>query len=376
MLTIVNRSAPTITKILSDHEKEFWSLQLLGWSALSITAFFVGPIWYGFQNFWLDILVIIAQSLVGVGITLPLRILFRNNWGKHISLRIGVSIIAVIAASIVWTFLKMEIYANVMPRGHDLSIGGDFGGWLYVSLLVMGGWTTFYYGIKFFREVEIERKQVTEANQIANLAQTNELRAQSLARDAQLLMLRYQINPHFLFNTLNTVSALVGMKRGDEAQSMLIRLSEFFRHTLESDPYSLVPLEKEIEAINHYLEVEKSRFGDKLKVEMNIRGNANSALVPSMILQPIFENSIKYAISENENGGTLRFDAKIQNSNLILSLTDDGAVSHNQHNKSTGIGLKNLSERLNTHFEGNFELISGPTKAGGFEVKIRIPFRK
>ena len=137
----------------------------------------------------------------------------------------------------------------------------------------------------------------------------NALKASTMAHQAHIKMLRYQLNPHFLFNTLNAISTLILLKENDTAEAMVSRLSDFLRYSLDNDPIKRVPLGQEIKALRLYLEIEKVRFDDRLEVLWDIDESCESALVPSMILQPIIENAIKHAISKMENGGRISITA-------------------------------------------------------------------
>lgn len=358
-------------------EKLFWAFQAYGWSVLSVIAFISGPFWYGIHNLFMDIMVIILQSLTGMFSTLPLRILFRIIWSAPLYWRAIVSVLAATIAALLWTYVKMLIYVWVGFGGRNLNIWHEFGGWLYVTVPVIGGWSAFYYGIRYYREAEIERIQLEDAKNIAQEARFRELKAENLARDAQLLMLRYQINPHFLFNTLNTVCGLVSTHRGKEAQTMLVRLSDYFRHSLEADPYNAVSLAKELEIIGHYLDVERVRFGDRLNVEFSVDPEARDADVPSLILQPLFENAIKFSISENEGPSKILFKAQIHDDTLIIELRDQGpdleAGGGNIATKGTGTGLRNVHERLKVLYGDQFNFSAKKTDTGGFEVKFSVP---
>ena len=130
----------------------------------------------------------------------------------------------------------------------------------------------------------------------------NALKASTMAHQAHLKMLRYQLNPHFLFNTLNAISTLILMKENDTAEAMVSRLSDFLRYSLDNDPIKKVPLGQEIKALRLYLEIEKVRFGERLEVTWDIEDDCEDAMVPSMILQPIVENAINQAMGEVTSG--------------------------------------------------------------------------
>src|SRR5213075_1405927 len=149
-------------------------------------------------------------------------------------------------------------------------------------------WTGIYFGIKYYESLQQQREAT--------------LRAATLAQEAQLKMLRYQLNPHFLFNTLNAISTLILDSENRTANQAVLRLSEFLRYTLDQDPMKKVTLRQEIEALDLYLGTERLRFGERLRLEYAIEESALEALVPSLLLQPLLENSLKYAVSAREQG--------------------------------------------------------------------------
>ena len=142
-------------------------------------------------------------------------------------------------------------------------------------------------------------------------------------------MLRYQLNPHFLFNTLNAISTLILDNENRTANQTVMRLSEFLRYTLDQDPMKKVTLRQEIEAMNLYLTTEKLRFGERLKLEFAIEDAALEALVPSLLLQPLIENAVKYAVSPPEKGGTIRIEGRARGAMLELAVADDGPGLNN-----------------------------------------------
>ena len=137
-------------------------------------------------------------------------------------------------------------------------------------------------------------------------------------------MLRYQLNPHFLFNTLNAISTLILDNENRTANQAVTRLSEFLRYTLDQDPMKKVTLRQEIEAMNLYLTTEKLRFGDRLQLEFAVEERALEALVPSLLLQPLIENAVKYAVSPSERGGIIRVEGRARGAMLELAVSDDG----------------------------------------------------
>ena len=199
-------------------------------------------------------------------------------------------------------------------------------------------WSALYFGIKYWQD-----KQQQEARA---------LRADALAKDAELRMLRYQINPHFLFNSLNSVSALI-REDGRRAEKMLNELSEFLRYSLAGSKLSAVPLRDELEAARNYLDIEKIRFEDKLVVRFEVSPSAEDFRVPSLLIHPLVENAVKYGMQTSRLPLSLEISAEAKNDELHLSVINTGkwiAADNGANSKSAGIGLANVRQRLEHAF--------------------------
>ena len=200
-----------------------------------------------------------------------------------------------------------------------------------------------------------------------------------MAHEAQLKMLRYQLNPHFLFNTLNAISTLILVEENKDANQMVARLSEFLRYTLNTDPIKKVPLEQEIHALNLYLEIEKVRFDERLSIDVDMTDEAKQALVPSLILQPLIENSIKYAIAHMSEGGKLEIKAQVFANELLLEVGDNGPGAELENGKllnASGVGIANTKDRLKTLYENNYSFALSHNIPNGLKVNIRVPYEK
>jgi signal transduction histidine kinase len=195
------------------------------------------------------------------------------------------------------------------------------------------------------------------------------------AKAAELRSLRYQVNPHFLFNTLNSLSALVMTRREDAAERMIQTMSSFYRHSLAADPGADVPLADEIALQRHYLEIEAVRFPDRLKTAFDVPGTLIGALVPGMILQPLVENSIKYAVAATTRAVTVRIVARADGDRLVLTVSDDGPGKTGTET-GTGIGLENVRNRLAARFGTEAHVASGPQAAGGYATTLILPLTK
>ena len=195
------------------------------------------------------------------------------------------------------------------------------------------------------------------------------------AQEAQLRALRYQINPHFLFNTLNSLSSLILSKRTDTAERMIMNLSTFFRTTLSADPTADISLEEEIKLQRLYLDIEQMRFPERLQVEIDVPDKLRSARVPVLILQPIVENAIKYGVARSRGAVTLRISAYEEAGRLHLKVKDNGeAISvPGSDSAGTGVGLKNVCDRLVARYGVQAGCFHGPDPDGGFTVHVILP---
>ena len=188
-------------------------------------------------------------------------------------------------------------------------------------------------------------------------------------------MLRYQLNPHFLFNTLNAISTLILENDSNAANKCIARLSEFLRYTLDTDAMRRVTLDRELETLDLYLEIEKVRFGDRLRLELDIQGAARRCLVPNLITQPLIENAIKYAVAPSVDGALIRISAKTGGSFLVIKVSDDGPGLRSSANPAAhfGVGLKNTESRLAQLYGRDYALTVAQGRPRGVVVTIRLP---
>ena len=190
---------------------------------------------------------------------------------------------------------------------------------------------------------------VSNNQKLQERAQQEE-RLKSLVREAELNMLKSQINPHFLFNSLNSISSLT-MSNPEEARDMIIRLSDFLRYSLKHRENEYVPLKEELGRMKDYLAIEKIRFGDKLRYEINISGECETFPVPTMIFQPLFENAIRHSVYESVEPVTIRFDCRPENGFMKTVVSNDYDPSIPTR-KGTGVGLQNVRQRIRTCLQG------------------------
>ncbi|EGO64466.1 sensor histidine kinase [Acetonema longum] len=206
-------------------------------------------------------------------------------------------------------------------------------------------------------------------------------RQSQLAAHAEMRALQAQINPHFLFNTLNTISSLI-RTRPETARDIIIKLSTFFRHSMQKSSHT-IPLSDELTQVNAYLSIEQARFGDKLAVTYNIDPRTETVLIPPFTIQPLVENAIKHGLQPKESGGAISITSRLEGADAVISIADDGVgmdpaeqelAEQPRHDAAhTGIGLYNVRERLKGIFGKNYGLTIDSTPGAGSTMHIRIP---
>jgi sensor histidine kinase YesM len=227
------------------------------------------------------------------------------------------------------------------------------------SLIAVAFWT--------LEALEAYRRQQVELAASKTVA----AEARSQANRAKLSALRYQLNPHFLFNTLNSISSLVVTRRNEDAEMMIARLSEFLRTTLASDPNAAQTLEGELETIDAYLGLERIRFGDRLEVAIDCPPDLRDAQLPHFLLQPLVENAVKHGLAPSDAAVTIGISARAQGSELLIAVENDVAAG-DAAAKGAGVGLRNVRERLEAVYgeRGRLETMQ---REAGFIAIVRLP---
>jgi sensor histidine kinase YesM len=369
-----NFSKP-VAKLYRDNDMLFLVLQFIGWFSLSIITYFSLTLWYNQQSF--DYIAHpLIQSLMGIIVSWPLRPIFHRIWNKTLFPRLIYALVSVLLCSVIWTIMRMSVF---MWMTGETGLWDDFGGWFFASIMIFLCWAAFYHGIKYYQLLQSEHATLLTIEAENREEQLKRSRAESIAQEAQLKMLRYQLNPHFLFNTLNAIASLVEGKRSANANTMIVQLSNFLRYSLENDPIKRVSLAQELDALRLYLNIEQTRFGERLKLNFAIEPEANAVMVPSLLLQPLVENSIKYAIAPMENGGEISILAKLDGDHLVVEVSDTGPgvlMSKNDKAAGVGIGLKNTIDRLDTFYGEQYVFQLGASELGGLRIFIRLPLEK
>ncbi len=343
-----------------DKSRAFWMLQATGWSGYLILRT-VSSISKGITVE--GVLIPIIESIVGYCLTLLLSTLY--GYFRRLPRITGIllTIATLGAATAIYAVLNAFTYSFIKMADPGISLAYVLT-FIFINFTVLAGWSALYFGINFYLIVEeqIDQMQVLE-NQ---------------ASHAQLAMLRYQLNPHFLFNTLNSISTLVLLKQTERANIMLSRLSAFLRYTLANEPTAHVTLAQEVDTLQLYLEIEKMRFDERLRPHFDIDARCARARLPSLLLQPLVENAIKYAVTPQEEGADITVTARLAGERVQIAVSDTGPgliEAKQRPTLSTGVGLANIRERLAQAFgpDHRFETRSDP--GGGFSVEIEIPFQ-
>ncbi|RPJ65165.1 sensor histidine kinase [Alteromonas sediminis] len=311
-----------------------------------------------------------------MGFSLILYKVFMSIWERSTRSRFTIGTLVIFAVAFVWTVFRMYALAWLTEF---TDMWDEFGGWYFSSIFIFLCWTGLFHGIRYYELLQKEHKILLSAEAETRREHVKRLQAQSVARDAQLKMLRYQLNPHFLCNTLNAINSLIEINESEKAQQMTVQLSQFLRHSLDNNPDTKITLADEINALNLYLEIEKTRFAERLAVDFQVEEVASEALVPSLLLQPIIENSMKYAIAKSEEGGKISLRAFVDKRTLHIEITDTGPDEKvmealNTKKESRGVGLSNITQRLQTLYGHQGRIAQFNLSAGGMETQIMLPF--
>ncbi len=311
---------------------------------------------------------IVTNTIIGYSISLIVSVMFQALINRRPLITWSVSFAVLIIATTVYATLDAWI-VSLFRQDSETPFTVLLLGVFFFDLMLLGAWSALYYAINFFLQVEEKADQL--------------MRMENQATSAQLAMLRYQLNPHFLFNTLNSISTLVLLKETEPANAMLSRLSSFLRYTLVNEPTGRVTIAQEVETLKLYLEIEKMRFEERLRPIFDIDPQTSDAMLPSLLLQPLVENSIKYAVTPLEEGADITVKTRLVGERLRIIVSDSGPGLQAADAKrkirqmavtSTGVGLTNIRDRLAQAYgdDHRFEIRS-QNKGSGFAVLIDIP---
>lgn len=341
-----------------DKNRAFWMLQTIGWSGY----FFLRTLSGIANNLgWMLLVHTLLLTATGYSLTLLMASLFRRLIKMKPIWTLVLSLAAVAIASM--TFSVIETWSvSTFLKPNMKPVGVEYLGAILLNFSLLAAWTALYYGINYFLLLE---EQIDQRERLENQASS-----------AQLAMLRYQLNPHFLFNTLNSISTLVLLKQTERANAMLARLSSFLRYTLVNEPTAKVTLAQEVETLKLYLEIEKMRFEDRLRPHFRIESDTIGARLPSLLLQPLIENAIKYAVTPSENGADIWITAMREGQAVRIEVADngDGDGGELAASPSTGVGLANIRDRLSQAYGAANRFETKKNDRGGFSVILEIPY--
>ena len=335
-----------------DKNRAFWILQSIGWSGY----FFLRSL-SGFANSmgWMFLVHTLLLTATGYSLTLLMASLFRRLITMRPALDAG-------------PFAgRGDVRGDCLLGHRDV----EFRDLPQARLQARRGWSISARSCSISRCSRRGPRSITGS--ITSCCSRTQIRQrerlEGQASTAQLAMLRYQLNPHFLFNTLNSISTLVLLKQTERANAMLARLSSFLRYTLVNEPTAKVTLAQEVETLKLYLEIEKMRFEDRLRPHFKIESETIGARLPSLLLQPLIENAIKYAVTPAENGADIWISAQREGQAVRIEVADngDGEGAALAASPSTGVGLANIRDRLAQAYGAAHRFETKTERTGGLQ---------
>lgn len=346
--------------LLEDRNKMFWALQIAGWLGYAFVQY-IGSLMQEMRSIY--VLIILLGAYAGFLITTPLRYVYRKYWNKHPIFLLVMVLISSYIAAVLWAIIDNTTHWEIYKFGYRPY------NWLYylqhsvAKFYIVLSWSGLYFVIKYYQMVQEEKQKA--------------LQAVSMAHQSQLTMLRYQLNPHFLFNTLNAISTLILVNENKTANKMVTKLSDFLRFSLDNDPIKRIPLAKELDTLMLYLEIEKVRFAERLEVKVETSAAAEVGLVPSLLLQPLIENSIKYAVAKLESIGVIVIEGEVEAGMLCIRIKDNGPKAYQapEQGHTRGVGLKNTEQRLRALYGKQYSFTLSSNTPTGCVAEIKIPWQ-
>jgi LytS/YehU family sensor histidine kinase len=344
----------------------FWTLQIVGWSGYTLDRYLSSEGGFFPGHF--------TYLVVACALTFALRPIYHRIWKRKPSvLTVGAVIVfCSIVAAYLWLIFGEIIFAltgvRQFPVPQKQSLAAYLSDTFKYSLqhhkpFLFLSWSALYFGIKYWQSKQAEEEKA--------------LKSKALAQEAELKMLRYQLNPHFLFNSLNSAGALIHESPA-RAEKMLNELSEFLRYSLVNNKAEMVSLNDEVEAVQNYLDIEQIRFEDKLKVNFDIEPETKGFVLPNFILHPIVENAVKYGMQTSKLPLEIEIKSRSENGSLLLEISNSGkwidssANGFGRNEVSTQIGLENVRKRLEHAFPSRHRF---DTCSHEERVSVRIEIR-
>ena len=340
-------------------------------------------------------------TLAGMAVTVMVWSILRLFDHRRVGVRMGIAAVVIVPAALALALINTQVFSGIDQRNfkqernpsqvqirHDTAGNvlvdlpdppqltraqlaqlqqkfAEQGLWRQLTDIAIGryflllAWAALYFAM-----VNAEQ---------ARAAERREGEYRRAAKASELLSLRYQVNPHFLFNTLNSLSALVMTGKDVAAEKMIQTLSAFYRRSLAEDPTGDIALEAEVALQRAYLEIETVRFPERLRTKFDLPPALEQACVPGLILQPLVENAVRYAVALTARPVTVTIAARTEAAQLVLEVSDDGPASPDDGEHGFGIGLANVRDRLAARYGADASLTSGPADHGGWRSIIRLP---
>ena len=349
-----------VERFFGTKDRTFWTFQTAGWTGYAMLRTLQAVI--NNETFPEYLAFVVFVLLLGVGLSLVMRNIYRVVRNMSLAVTLLGIIVTCTGLGLVFSWAELQV-GPILVQDMELIGGIRLLGNAMFEITVLLAWSAIYFGYHYYTSLQEQKEQV--------------LTATAMAHQAQLKMLRYQLNPHFLFNTLNAISTLVLEKSEADANRMLTKLSSFLRYTLVNQPTQRVTLDQELHALGLYLDIEKVRFQDRLLLEFDIAEKARDALIPSLLLQPLIENAIKYAIAPSIDGGTIKVSADVDDDRLKVALTDTGPGMEDLTNivskSGSGVGIANTRERLMQIYGDDHEITLRNMDPTGLGIFIELP---
>ena len=356
----------------------WWIAGFLGWTALALLSVLQYAVrnWYRGQPIqWASVSTFLVADWYTCGVFIPLLVVVTRRWPvdrRHLATRLPMHVALLIAASLGKLALDLPVQ-QMLGIASDRTFAASIAGAGITEVIAFACVAAALHAIEFYRRY---RERETQALQL-----------QARLSDAQLRALRAQLNPHFLFNTLNAATTLLH-RDPHAADAMLTRLGDLLRITLRFDPEHETPLREEMELLDRYLAIMQVRFSDRVTIRREIDPGVADAPVPSFILQPLLENAFEHGVAKLQRRGTIEIAARAHGRTLVLSVRDDGpgAASdrgnHGERHDGTastangnGVGLTNTRTRLSELYGDAGSLTLAHPADGGTIVEVRIPLR-
>lgn len=338
----------------------FWTLHILGWLVFTIVNGGVNGYFSGSKS------VVLINSLVGLwGFLITLgyrRYIHKAGWKNYsLSQLVVPAILGILIVSSIWMAISALVayYGIYFLDGHRVPLWILFLNGTVSGLLIIAVWTALYFSYHFFRRY--------------TQAEVEKWKLQATLKEAQLAGLRTQINPHFMFNALNNIRALI-LEDGHKARLMLTHLSDLLRYSLAETQHERVSLKTDLETIDYFMALHSIQFEDKLHFERDVEEGLQEVKVPPMLIQLMIENAIKHGIAQQADGGTVQLVIQSHEDALKISVKNTGTLASAvaDSRASAGVGVQNIKDRLALLYNGAAHFSLGE-EAGMVEAKVTLP---